>query len=272
MNIIATNQWLKQYHANKSGRWEEDIALQQDLLCKKLTSFFPDATVYEIHHHLIQNGLFLPNPSDQKVISQLCSAKHWEVAAATLAQLKQEWNGSAVHVLIFPANMENEQLQNDFQGRSGLAYQDKILLFISAHTSEAALQALIIHEYNHVCRLNFLNKKEQDITLLDAMVMEGLAEAAVAERLGKKYLTPWTSMYSLKYAQACWKKWIKPNIDIKKPNFRHQCLMYGGEQIPKWLGYNIGFHLVQSYMENTGSDTQHLLHLSSKEVHSGSVF
>src|SRR5690625_4042584 len=247
MSIIATDQWLKQYQASKSGVWEEDMKLQQKILCEQLNSFFPDATLHDIHQHLIQNGLFLPNSSDQKMIEQLCDENHWQVAEEIMERLKQEWNGPAVPVFIFPANLEIEQLRVDFQGRSGLAYQDKIFLFISHHTSKAALQALITHEYNHVCRLNFLNKEEQDITLLDAMVMEGLAETAVAECLGKEYLAPWTSMYSLQYAQTCWKKWILPHLNIKKLHYRNQLLMYGDQSIPKWLGYNIGFNLVQSF-------------------------
>ena len=149
---------------------------------------------------------------------------------------------------------------------------DKIFLFISHHTSKAALQALITHEYNHVCRLNFLNKEEQDITLLDAIVMEGLAETAVAECLGKEYLAPWTAMYSLQYAQTCWKKWVHPHLNIKKFNYPHQLLMYGDQSIPKWLGYSIGFHLVQSFIKNTGSDMHKLLKLPTKEIYAGSVF
>ena len=272
MSIIATDQWLKQYQASKSGVWEVDMKLQQKILCEQLTSFFPDATLHDIHQHLIQNGLFLPSPSDQKMIAQLCKGKYWRIAADTLVRLKQGWNGPAVPVFIFPANMENEQLRVDFQGRSGLAYHDKIFLFISNHTSKAALQTLITHEYNHVCRLNFLNKEEQDITLLDAMVMEGLAETAVAERLGKEYLAPWTSMYSLQYAQTCWKKWILPHLNIKKLHYRHQLLMYGDQSIPKWLGYGIGFHLVQSFFENNGSDMHQSLKLPTKEIRAGSVF
>src|SRR5699024_1218079 len=160
MSIIATDQWLKQYQASKSGVWEVDMKLQQKILCEQLTSFLPDATLHDIHQHLIQNGLFLPSPSDQKMIAQLCKGKYWRIAADTLVRLKQGWNGPAVPVFIFPANMENEQLRVDFQGRSGLAYHDKIFLFISNHTRSEEHTSELQSRFDLVCRL-LLEKKNK---------------------------------------------------------------------------------------------------------------
>lgn len=273
MTIIPTNQWLKQYLVKKTGVQNTDFKLQQDLLCAKpLHRFFPDATPIEIQQHLLQNGLFLPGTSDQTAIEQLCNKPYWELAEKEMEHLKQEWSGPDVPVLIFPANLENEQLRIDFKGRSGLSYHDKIFLFISGETSETAFRALLTHEYNHVCRLNFLQKSEHDITLLDTMVMEGLAEAAVLERLGNAYAAPWTCMYSLTDARSYWEKWLKSALHTKRSHFRLQLLMYGGQSIPKWLGYNVGFQLVQSSIKNTSNDMQKILQLSTEYLYSLSAF
>lgn len=272
MKIFATDQWLKQYQASKTGSQDADFRLQQNLLCTGIRSLFPDAELSDIHLHLLENGLFLPSSTDQKLIEQLCNGSYWKLAEKELDQLKREWNGPAVSIFIFPANLANEQLRIDFQGKSGLAHHDKIFLFISDKTSEAAFWALLTHEYNHVCRLQFLNKNEYEITLLDSMIMEGLAEAAVAKHLSKAYIAPWTTIYSREYARCYWEKWVKGQMNIRKTKLRHQHLMYGDKEIPKWLGYNMGFHLVQSYMENTNSDMYRMLQLPSKEIYSDSMF
>lgn len=272
MPVIATDQWLKDYLNSKSGTMEKDMALQREILCRKLIAYFPNATAYDIHHHLLQNGLFLPSASDQKVIEAMCRKDYWKIIVEELKQLISKWNGPDIPVFIFPSNLKNKQLRVDFNGRSGLAYQDKICLFISSRTSEAELQALLTHEYNHVCRLQYLNKKEEDIQLLDAMVLEGMAEMAVYERLGKKYLAKWTSIYSLAYVLTYWSEWFAPNLDSKKIDMRHNLLMYGDYSIPKWLGYNMGFHLVASFAENKQIELDKILRIPSKVILDGSAF
>src|SRR5690625_7473406 len=114
MSIIATDQWLKQYQASKPGVWEEDMKLQQDILCEKLTSFFPGATFYDIYYHLVQNGLFLPNSSDQKMIEKLCDENHWRITGDILVRLKQEWNDVENRIFIFRANEKDERLRIDY--------------------------------------------------------------------------------------------------------------------------------------------------------------
>src|SRR5690625_3441214 len=130
MSIIATDQWLKQYQASKPGVWEEDMKLQQEILCEKLTSFFTGATLYDSHLPLIKNGLSRTNASDQIMIEKLYYETHGQLAADTLVRLKQDWNGRALPIFIFPANTETVPLLVDFQGRSGLAYHANIFLSI----------------------------------------------------------------------------------------------------------------------------------------------
>ena len=54
---------------------------------------------------------------------------------------------------------------------------------------------MLIHEYHHVCRLHHLKKDQKEYTLLDTMIMEGLAERTVGKYLGTKYLANWTKLY-----------------------------------------------------------------------------
>ncbi len=66
-----------------------------------------------------------------------------------------------------------------------------MFLFLTPLEDEKELEALIIHEYHHVCRMNKITKPIQEYTLLDSMVMEGLAEYTVENYCGKNYNAKW---------------------------------------------------------------------------------
>lgn len=267
MPVIATNQWLKNYLKHRLGFSELDMNIQRDALCANLTSHFSGGTtVNDIHHHLLQNGMFLPSLSDQPMIDTICVKNFWEIVEEELEQLKIEWDGPDIPIFIFPSNTKNEQIRIDFNGRSGLSHHDKIFLFVSTQTTNKELQALFTHEYNHVCRLNYLNQAEESINLLDGMVLEGLAEEAVHNRFGKDSLAKWTSLYPIEYVLEQWKKEFQANLHLKKSNTLHNAFMYGSGRVPKWMGYTIGFHLVSSFAKNTGYDMKEMLHLPSETI------
>lgn len=266
MPVIETDQWLNHYLKNKIGSIELDLSLQKDIFGTNLATYFPYVWKDEIHQHLLQNGLFMPNSSDENTIQVMHEKNFWNIAEAELNQLRLDWNGPDIPVFIFPSNIKNDQLRIDLGGKSGLAHQDKVFLFIDSNTSEKDLQTLITHEYNHVCRLNYLNLAEKDIELLDAMILEGLAETAVHKRFGKDFLASWTFIYPLEFALTQWEKKFTSNLRLKKANTLHNDLMYGNALIPKWMGYNIGFHLVSSFAENTTKDMKELLQVPSKTI------
>ena len=267
MPVIATNQWLNRYLKNKIGLPDYDLSLQKNIFGKNLCPYFTHAGQDQIHQHLMQNGLFLPDPTDYENIITICSKDFWGIAECELNQLKQTWNGPDIPVFIFPSNIKNDQLRVELGGKSGVAHQDKLFLFISSTNSQKELQALIVHEYNHVCRLNYLNQLERSVSLLDAMVLEGLAELAVLNRFGEEFSAKWTSLYSVEEALAQWEKSFKANLHVKKANTRHNVLMYGNDSsIPSWMGYNIGFHLVASAIKNNKLDGDQLFHLPSETI------
>lgn len=266
MPVIATDRWLHRYLKNKIGLLDYDLRLQKNIFGKNLMTYFSHSWHDQIHQHLLQNGLFLPDSSDEKTIQIMCANRFWEIAETELTQLKHEWNGPDIPVFIFPSNIRNDQLRVDLGGKSGLAHQDKMFLFICGTTSEKDLQALVTHEYNHVCRLNYLNLAEKNIRLLDAMILEGLAELAVLERFKKGFLATWTSLYPIEDAFVQWEKNFKSNLDVKKANTFHNELMYGNDTIPKWMGYNIGFHLVTSFAKKAEIDMNQMLQLPSKTI------
>lgn len=104
----------------------------------------------------------------------------------------------------------------DQNGKSGLAFKDKLFLFLSDQNSDNEIRALLVHEYNHVCRLAKNGKQEENYVLLDSIILEGLAENAVRELVGEEYLAKWTSYYTEGQLNQMWKKsFIQTEISQK---------------------------------------------------------
>ena len=272
MPIVATNAWLKEYETLKKSSFLDKMEWQRDVICEKLLPYFTDATTFDIQFHLLQYGLFNPETLDKKAIDAINQSNYWSIAQVEFHQLRKEWNGPDIPIFIFPSNFNNRALKNEFNGRSGLAHKDKMFLFIPPKIDSQEIKALITHEYNHVCRLHYLNQNEEDINLLEHMVMEGLAEMAVKERVGEKHLSKWTSIYSVDFAKDCWEKWIKTNM--RKKRIEQFDFMYGNteKQIPKWMGYNVGYHLVCSFINHEKMKAKIALQTPTERILKRSVF
>ncbi|WP_186578655.1 DUF2268 domain-containing protein [Aquibacillus kalidii] len=272
MTIVDTHNWLIAYTKNKKDKFKDNLHVQCDEICEPLLPYFNDVNAYDIHQHLLSHGLFIPDPLDKQIIKKMIKDNQWKSANKVITQLSKLWGGPDVPVFIFPSDHTNKTLRTEFKGRSGLSYHDKVFLFITDTTTKKELQALITHEYNHVTRLNEVNIQEEKLNLLDALVLEGMAELAVKNELGPDHLSNWTSMYSNEFAHKAWNKWIKPNLALKKTNLIHEKIMYGSKVIPKWLGYNVGYHLVSSYNQTHQTSMYDLIRLSSQEILDGSEF
>ena len=78
--------------------------------------------------------------------------------------------------------------------KAGVSFKNKMFLFLTPLQDEKELEALIVHEYHHVCRLNKLVKPLDEYTLIDSIVMEGFAEYVVTKYCGKEYNAKWISL------------------------------------------------------------------------------
>ncbi|GGB41301.1 hypothetical protein GCM10011409_18500 [Lentibacillus populi] len=272
MAVVETDKWLKDYIKKKGKLRVEQRRQQKEQICEKLIPYFQDASSADIHQHLLYHGLFLPGSQDKELIESLIHSNCWNIIEEGFAKLKKEWDGPDVPVFIFPSDLQNKKLQADFNGLSGLSYQDKVFLFAAGNNTKEELQKLLTHEYNHVCRLHYLDKREDKIELLDSIVLEGLAEMAVQERLGKDHLAKWASIYDANTAQKYFKRWLEPNLTLPKKDRRHHDLLYGEGFIPRWAGYNVGFHIVSSYMKNKQKRIKGTLHVPAETIYADSDF
>ena len=107
------------------------------------------------------------------------------------------------------------------------------------------LKSLFVHEYHHACRLNAVQKPIDSFTLLDSLIMEGLAEHAVRDECGKEYAAKWNQFYDERRLVKAWHDIYRHYLHLKKTDPLHDRLLYGSHAGPL-TGYQIGYYLINS--------------------------
>lgn len=247
MSVIRTDQWLLDSYHNPID------------ICEMLRSYFSKASAAKIYEYLKMHGMYRPLRQGREQVDALQKNKVWEIVQKDYLTLQKSWGGPDIPIFIFPTDVTNRKIQRDFNGKSGVAFKDKLFLFFTEQNTEKEMSAVLTHEYNHVCRLAKFRKSEDQYVLLDTIILEGLAENAVRERLGTGYLANWTSYYTDEELEKMWTVLLRPNKNIKKTDRKHLELLYGLRRTyPNMLGYCVGYYLVKKYMEENK--------LSSKEL------
>ncbi|MGO4889343.1 DUF2268 domain-containing protein [Anaerobacillus sp. MEB173] len=277
MPVIETDQIIKNF-IDESGRkgWGNDFVIQFKTIIFPLLTYFPQRSPAEVHHYLLDSGLFQPDgvESVNQWYEKMKHEKIYQNVKKRYIELKKQWEGPSVNIIILPIEQRNEMMMKSLGGKMGLGFQDKVILFLSRDISKREVGVLLTHEYNHACRLSFLNKSSHTLTLLDSILIEGLAENAVEQKYGKQFLGPWVELYSKKEALDYWRKIFLPFLSMRGKEKHHQYL-YGSNKsdLPKWIGYSIGYHIVSSIIEfNPGLTVKQLLYTSSDKLLKWSKF
>ncbi|MCL1701872.1 DUF2268 domain-containing putative Zn-dependent protease [Lysinibacillus sp. Bpr_S20] len=261
MSVIPTDEWLNELIVSQKLDNSKNLEdLQRTILCSRLVEIFIGGSPDEIQFELQQQGLF---QSHEKIdIHKLKKQNVWEVVQKEFIYLKEKWSGPNIPIYIFPITQEQAITK-----KNGVAYPNALFLYIE-ELEKQELKALFTHEYNHVCRLHYLNKSLDEVTLLDSLILEGLAECAVEEIYGDKWLAPWLKYYSLDEMLKIWEEHFLPQMNSQGLN-NHVEFLYGGK-LPQWIGYCIGYEIVRTYIKNYSSNKLHVK--SSKEILAGSDF
>jgi uncharacterized protein YjaZ len=254
MPVLPTDEWLMKV---KNHPVE---------LCEKLVPYFKGATVREIFLHLSRHGMYRSVNGLRQVIEEMKEKNIWEEVAKIYAALMKRWNGPDIPIFIFPADWQNRRLSREFNSKGGLAYQDKLFLFLLPHHTKKEMEAVITHEYNHVCRLKRMGKKEEDNTLLDAIVLEGLAENAVCEYVGQSYKAKWTTYYSSEQLVKFWTRYLLPYQSINAAHPLYDRLLYGLNFYPNMLGYAVGYEIVKRCLTKKNVPLERLMTISSEQI------
>lgn len=235
MGIIRTDLWLN-----------KDFS-RVDKICERLSNVFNGDNSNKIYQYLTQFGMYKPNTKTYEIFEKLKEERYWEKVESIFRKYHKEWNGPDIPIYIFPLAAANTIFSNSIHRKSGVAFKDKLFLFLSHLEDEKELEALFVHEYHHTCRITSQNLKAEEATLLDSMILEGLAEYAVQEYCGKKYIANWCEYYSEKEIIQLWEKFLKKEKKTKKMSKKHDDILYGRGKLPKMAGYSAGFVIVSMY-------------------------
>lgn len=105
------------------------------------------------------------------------------------------------------------------------------------------------HELHHTARLQTVGYGE---TLFEAMITEGLADHFATEITERKDLHLWDKAFNLKQI-AEWLRKADKEFDSK--TYSHSDWFFGSKErgMPKWIGYSLGFYLVDNYFKKHAS-------------------
>lgn len=253
MGIIQTDVWLE---ANFD---------RPEKICKKLLPLFKGQNTTQIYKQLVKFGMYKPNRATKQIFEKLKKNEVWRKIESLLEEYKNKWNGPDIPIFLFPIGQQNGLFsRREEKIRGGVSFPDKMFLFLSDKVSTKELEALFVHEYHHVCRLNKQNKKFEDYTLLDSIIIEGLAEYSVLKHCGRPFLAAWCSMYTEAEIIEFWDKYLKNKIEKKKTERGHDELLFGSGRIPNLLGYAVGFKIVEDYYSNNNYTAKLSFSLPSK--------
>ncbi|SHM71305.1 DUF2268 domain-containing protein [Gracilibacillus kekensis] len=268
MTVHATDEWLKKLSTSlnqqASSTSQEKHKIHLSAICEPLSSFFPEVTPGNIQDHLLRHGLFSPVTS-ATFINEWLNKDYYSTVNNLYQRCKRAWEGPSTNIFILPSNEDIRELKAWFNSNAGLSYPDKLFLFLSSTASTKEIAALFIHEYSHTCRLHHFPKEEFNYTLLDAVILEGIAEWLVRKKIGKSYGNKRIEYLSDEALSELWERWIKPHQKIKRMNYKHDLLMYGSKGIPKNIGYIIGYNIVLRYMEKNKKSPRALLRVENEE-------
>ncbi|MFA9555820.1 DUF2268 domain-containing protein [Evansella sp. AB-rgal1] len=268
MPIIQTRVWLKHLFEGVSNRGLKKIPPFQ-----RLMSHYPKWEKEEWLPFLYQQGMLPIITSTKDEWDSWQKNYPSKGLVSFYEKIKTDFQGPDVDVFIFPINSHNENLEKVLKGKNGISFPDFILLFFHEDVSLSNRKALLLHEYHHACRLYYQKNDEKSVTLLESMLMEGLAEWEVKRNLGERYVTPWMTIYKKDFILTWWKRTLKERMDVRGRK-NHLPYLFGGIQgFPKWLGYATGYEIVSSYMEKFPNKTTiELLKIPAKDIYLNSKF
>ncbi|MFY4774336.1 DUF2268 domain-containing protein [Metabacillus sp. RGM 3146] len=253
MGVIATDKWLEE-------------GCQHRKIGKKLKPYFPGRNENLIFSKLIDHGIYRSTSGCQEMVKLLQKQKTWEFINTESEKLKKIWGGPDVPIFIFPSDSSSLRLQKEHGGKSGLAYSDKLFLFLTPEVGPTDIKALLMHEYHHICRIQKNPKPEPEYTLEDVVILEGMAENAVRESLGEKPVAKWAKLYKEDQIKHLWKKHIEPNRKIAQNDPKYEKILYGKGFYPAMAGYAAGYYIVKKYMSSSQSTTKDILSIPAVKI------
>jgi len=169
------------------------------------------------------------------------------------------------YVFVFPyLPAENEKV---FEGIMGVArYSCVFHLFISPELwSSKVLANTVAHELNHTIFYYYHYDDFNNYTLLDEMLLEGLAEN-FREQIVDKTPALWAIALNQKEALKTLDSMDDKLLSSKEPK-TIQGVLFGNERFKRWTGYSIGYWLVKKLIQKKPDlSWNEIMKLQPKEI------
>lgn len=252
MGIVQTDKWI-------------DFIDNPNLVMKKLIIHFPKMNEKTLYKYLSSHGLSELNKTCKEDMKLLMKKNVWIELEKEFQLLKKELNGPDIPIYILPCHQKRGFFQPTTYNRGGVATNKCVFLFLSPIEGILQHKAVLLHEYHHIVRLSKLYKNKS-VNLLDAMILEGLAESAVKEKYGVEVQAPWTSYYSSTECEYYFHKILKAKMNLSSEEDEFSIYLYGGKRIPKLLGYCVGYDIVKCCLDQTEWTTNKIIRFSSNKI------
>jgi uncharacterized protein YjaZ len=237
MGVVRTDDWL-----------DSDFS-EPKKLCKQINS---DPGFYS---YLLQFGMYKPNRKSWNTYQWMKDNKVWDFVGGLFAKYQKLWDGPNIKIYIFPLQTGN-LFQNVSGNKGGVALKEKMFLFFGPIEDVKEIEALFVHEYHHICRINKQKKDIKEYTLLDSIILEGLAERAVEHYCGKDYRADWCERYPEEELRKYWDKLQDSIPKVKRNEELHDMILFGKKRYPKLLGYSLGYYITRGKNEYRNFSTK----------------
>lgn len=256
IGVIRTDKWL-------DADFHDPVKIS-----RKFMKLFGEDDPQKVYEYLMKFGMYKPNRRTLACFEELKRRNTWEKTEKIFKKYQRKWDGKDIPIYIFPMNGTNSFFGRTENLKSGVAFKDKLFLFLTPLADEMELEALFVHEYHHTCRINKQNKSWKKFTLQDSLIMEGLAEYAVETCCGPKYRARWCNYYSRKEIHYFWERFLQKNLQIEKRSEQHDEIFYGYKKYPKMIGYAAGYEIVSIFKEKQNLTLKDSLLLPSERFFS----
>ena len=102
----------------------------------------------------------------------------------------------------------------------------------------------VAHEYHHSVWTD--RYQDRGFDLVDYLIFEGRADS-FAHAVYPEMVAPWTEALTAEQEAAQWQA-MQQHLDSSSVMIQRK-FMFGGTDVPRWTGYTIGFHIVQTYLK-----------------------
>jgi len=174
-----------------------------------------------------------------------------ESIQATVFETLRKCQGALPHpnppifIFVYPWIPDSET-RRQFGGATGFASYYTLHLFIDPNQiSQRSIAETVAHEWNHLVYYRYHDQSKR--TLLDQMIIEGLAEIFREELLGGRH-APWSLALSERETVGQ-KNALTGSLESTSANL-YRAVFFGSKKFRRWTGYSIGYRAAAAYRQN----------------------